>query len=1790
MHPTERNDRPVQSETVPTVLLRWVRDPEYKVPLWRHLAPVEEGVEENLANMSPEGAANLRSQHAMARRALEEGQWETALSSFTRCRDILKGEALHVEKFQSRSFRLLLLWAASPLAQMYQLRGRMLHKAVETWRELLDGVMPSLRNPAQLDSNLLSFLYTAEYECGSASGDSEMMAQAMQSYAALMGCHSKAHAERELCLLLSYDHFWYGSFEDSLKWILRANGLWKGLLPPAVYLRWEVYVLMKLQRFHEASSALDRLCSAEVSILQAERRAEEVRRWRQDCDMQLQKINVSGVHLQEALEDEEMLELQHALEYSLTLNSSQVQAAHGPGHDIMAASTSVNKIMDEIMTPDSATVRSWLSIERLDNVQSHISKLPEGPGVAFFMDMQRSLNAAKQKQFRSAIFQLNCCRGILRTIKKCIEDEAYYSILASVDHLLADMYQFCEFDLVCQVDKALEIRKELLNCMEHIEPSDRNTQQHYMSLVILTEYQECSPEDAVSREQPVLKYASLMGMKKEEAECDICFWLLFRDNCLWTKLRRLENEVMPRWEHSGTTLPHLHLMRCQVELLLDVVNEEEYDLELVKMILEKAEGILKDLTQHYEGQSSYEAWIHSMLEDCYLKMSKRAKTAGDHEGAGGYEEMAEVERALHLSVVQELGLHQSKKPPAIAVSNRSQLIQADEQIMEQYYWVRFPPAHYLAFRKLYDTGRYAQDEGDWDSAIFYYELCRDLLKDMKTRFKSADFDCSLAWICIPLVELYQMKTKNLKKSLDLRKELRDCLGSLRVDSNYVKLAVHANFHAAIYHFSHSKYPSFVDKIMAEIIKLVPKPSAGKRPEIWEFFICSVGPKYWEYYLVTTLLIWHYVQGDYETALDVVGVLKQVVEKHFPDDQEKIDQNVIFEATCLMELKMFQDADLVFEKARKGKSKEKLSRPIQQAMLMCTHGISGIHAALFEASRNVALYYLRITGAYAQLGTVKRYKEAAYLYTLCIKIIEAAKKDPANKNERHLEANIISEYRGQPGWYDYFQLGISLRKFYEAKMRSYRESSWNHPNSSNVELEAPSIQDPEFSSALLSFQQQIKLLVNPAFIARANHEIFKLYAAMDESYLGYLLIRKGLKDAHAMHFDLGIADVNNVKLMEDEHLMKEALTETERSILEEVQATLIKYGRRTSLQFANSLYAMKGRYTESWINMLEGHKDVYAKLQKHYLNKMFLEALTLEGADNPGVRLKLDEFRWKAFLYAERQRSRVLLYQLGPQKLTSHVARELWEFDTNDLHAIDTIQAHVAELEKDSVFVEFNHLQEDVWIIYVVQDGTLSHYLLTMKLEMKRLKEAIKNILLLVNGKKKTKVWTYDDVQMNKDLEYLHDLLINPIASHLSRMKTQHKLILAPTELLAKVPFAALQDCTKAHDKKYLVQRHTISFVPSLRAFKRCNDRLKTLRELDPYVGQGAIVALGDPTYGRDGRKEPLPPLFGTNTEVEDISNMFPQIPVVKLLKEDATVGELLHWIENPLHKSSRQAIVHIGAHGKVDELDDRNSCLFLAASISRTTSTGHELIAESRMFDDLDMDDEENKDSVGTINEESARTLSDAVCRTVNEVKRLSKEEKGKDKVDEGKDLIEEILSEGEEELQAEMPIEKLIEWAEKSINEVTIKFEVFVEYPELQKIKAKLTRKLGPHVCSILTLKDISDSKVPWRAELVVLSACHTSEGKATAEGLMNLARAFIIAGVPCVVASQWSVLDDSTPVLMKRFYDQLRHGHDVASSLRSAMSSMIEAGFPMQAWCPFVIWGSSSLLLPEYLHCGRT
>ena len=60
------------------------------------------------------------------------------------------------------------------------------------------------------------------------------------------------------------------------------------------------------------------------------------------------------------------------------------------------------------------------------------------------------------------------------------------------------------------------------------------------------------------------------------------------------------------------------------------------------------------------------------------------------------------------------------------------------------------------------------------------------------------------------------------------------------------------------------------------------------------------------------------------------------------------------------------------------------------------------------------------------------------------------------------------------------------------------------------------------------------------------------------------------------------------------------------------------------------------------------------------------------------------------------------------------------------------------------------------------------------------------------------------------------------------------------------------------------------------------------------------------------------------------------------------------------------------------------------------------------------------------------------------------------------------------------------------------------------------------------LTANDILDLKL--NAELVVLSACNTGQGRITGDGVIGLSRSLILAGAPSVMVSLWSVPDAST------------------------------------------------------------
>lgn len=107
------------------------------------------------------------------------------------------------------------------------------------------------------------------------------------------------------------------------------------------------------------------------------------------------------------------------------------------------------------------------------------------------------------------------------------------------------------------------------------------------------------------------------------------------------------------------------------------------------------------------------------------------------------------------------------------------------------------------------------------------------------------------------------------------------------------------------------------------------------------------------------------------------------------------------------------------------------------------------------------------------------------------------------------------------------------------------------------------------------------------------------------------------------------------------------------------------------------------------------------------------------------------------------------------------------------------------------------------------------------------------------------------------------------------------------------------------------------------------------------------------------------------------------------------------------------------------------------------------------------------------------------------------------------------------------------------------------------------------------LEAREILDLKLD--ADLVTLSACETGRGKVRpGEGLLGLAWAFTAAGARTVVVSQWKVSDETTPALMKSFYEGMRRGQGKAAALRAAERNLREQWPHPYYWAPFVVMGS--------------
>jgi CHAT domain-containing protein len=98
----------------------------------------------------------------------------------------------------------------------------------------------------------------------------------------------------------------------------------------------------------------------------------------------------------------------------------------------------------------------------------------------------------------------------------------------------------------------------------------------------------------------------------------------------------------------------------------------------------------------------------------------------------------------------------------------------------------------------------------------------------------------------------------------------------------------------------------------------------------------------------------------------------------------------------------------------------------------------------------------------------------------------------------------------------------------------------------------------------------------------------------------------------------------------------------------------------------------------------------------------------------------------------------------------------------------------------------------------------------------------------------------------------------------------------------------------------------------------------------------------------------------------------------------------------------------------------------------------------------------------------------------------------------------------------------------------------------------------------------------------VVVLASCEAAAGKiVSGEGALSIARAFLQAGVPAVVANLWAV-DDGVHSVLVTFHRELRKRADPAAALRAAQLDWLNAGgrdTPVRVWGGFVALGGIKL-----------
>ncbi len=115
----------------------------------------------------------------------------------------------------------------------------------------------------------------------------------------------------------------------------------------------------------------------------------------------------------------------------------------------------------------------------------------------------------------------------------------------------------------------------------------------------------------------------------------------------------------------------------------------------------------------------------------------------------------------------------------------------------------------------------------------------------------------------------------------------------------------------------------------------------------------------------------------------------------------------------------------------------------------------------------------------------------------------------------------------------------------------------------------------------------------------------------------------------------------------------------------------------------------------------------------------------------------------------------------------------------------------------------------------------------------------------------------------------------------------------------------------------------------------------------------------------------------------------------------------------------------------------------------------------------------------------------------------------------------------------------------------------------------------------------EISISRI--KSPMVVLSACNSGTGTLYhGEGLMSLARGFILAGASSVIKTAWEVNDETSAAIISRFYFHLSKGKPKDVAMRLAKLDYIKSTPPVYSkpyyWAAYEVLGDNAQVTRKY------